>query len=186
MQEGEMGNKYDRTPPELQQYILTCILSAGKRADFARDKVNAITADVPPGVLPCEWMLRQGDLESHLRKHRTGKYNTLTKAIARINELDLAIATEGELRSVPGIGFKTSRILLVRSRPNVNHAVLDTWTLKFLRDNGVLKVPEVTPGSECEYVRLETELLRLYSEQFPGLTPAEADEKVWLHYSGRG
>jgi thermostable 8-oxoguanine DNA glycosylase len=176
------GNKYDRSQAELQQYILTCILTAGNRAEFAEQKTNDITADVPDGMLPCDFLSKKENLEEYLRSKRTGKYRYLATAIRRICELDLATASDEELRTVPGISFKTSRIFMLRSRQSVPHAAIDTHTLKFLRENGVFNVPDKPPTSECDYLRLEAELLRLFSEKYPSLTPAEADERVWNLY----
>jgi hypothetical protein len=122
---------------------------------------------------------------SHPQIELIARYSAAKAVEGVFAQVCRALVTEEELRSVPGIGFKTARIFLVRSRRKVRHAVLDVWTLKFLKVNGVPNVPQVTPRSECDYVRLEAELLRLYDEQFPGLTPAEADEQVWLQYSGR-
>lgn len=180
------GNKFDRTLAELQQYILSCILTAGNRAEFAEQKVNEITADVPNGTLPCEFLMDKGDLEVYLRSRRTGKYRYLARAIERISQLDLKNATDVELRSIPGVSFKTSRIFMLRSRYNVSHAAIDTHTLKFLRENGVADVSDTPPTSECDYLKLEAELLRLLSEKYPTLTPAEADEKVWNSYRLKG
>ena len=55
----DTGNKYDRTDPELQQYILTCILTAGMPGRFAEQKVNEITAEIPDGAMPCEVLLQK-------------------------------------------------------------------------------------------------------------------------------
>jgi hypothetical protein len=71
---------------------------------------------------------------------------------------------------------------MLRSRYNLQHAAIDTHVLKFLRDNDVPNVPEKPPGTECEYLRLEAELLRLFSEKYPTLTPAQADAGVWKSY----
>lgn len=174
--------KYDRTQAELQQYILTCILTAGNRAEFARQKVNQITADVPDGQLPCRYLSDKKDLDAFLQNNRTGKYRHLSKSIRRIAELDLATVTESELRTIPGVSFKTARIFLLRTRHDVQHAVLDTHTLKYLRERGVMDVPEKSPSKECEYLRLESELIRLFSEEFPTESLAQADSIVWEHY----
>jgi thermostable 8-oxoguanine DNA glycosylase len=179
------GNKFDRSLAELQQYILTCILTAGQKAEFAEQKANDITADIPEGNLPCEFLIAKDDLDGYLRSRRTGKYRYLAQAIRRIAELDLTTATEQELRSVPGISFKTARIFLLRSRRDAPHAALDVHTLRFLRDHSSMEVPDRPPSSECEYLKLEAELLRLFAEKYPALSPAEADEKVWNLYRAK-
>lgn len=176
------GVKYDRTPAELQQYILTCILAGGKTASDVEKKVNAVTAEVPDGTMPCDHLLQKANLKEYLQCNRTGMYQRLMGAISQITQLDLKTATVEELRTIPGVGPKTSRLFLLRSRRNVSHAAIDTHTLKFLRSNGVSRVPEKTPVSDCEYLRLEAELLRLFAEKYPDLTPAEADAKVWESY----
>jgi thermostable 8-oxoguanine DNA glycosylase len=179
------GDKFDRSQAELQQYILTCILTAGQKAEFAEQKANDLTADIPEGKLPCQVLVAKDDLDGYLRSRRTGKYRYLGQAIRRIAELDLTTATEQELRSVPGISFKTARIFLLRSRQGAPHAALDVHTLRFLRENSAMAVPDKAPSSECEYLKLEAELLRLFSEKYPGLTPSQADGVVWNSYRGK-
>jgi hypothetical protein len=87
------GDKFDRSQAELQQYILTCIITVRQRAGFVEQKVNDITADVPDGVLPSEFLSKKSNLDDYLRIKRTGKYGYLAKAIRRICELDLSTAT---------------------------------------------------------------------------------------------
>ena len=179
------GNKYDRAEAELQQYLLGCILTAGQRATVAEQKCNDITADIPDGELPCNYLCKKRDLDAYLRSKRTGKYRYLANAIRRICRLDLSTATDEELRTIPGVGFKTSRMFMFRTRRNAPYVALDVHILNFLRDNGVLDVPAGTPASECEYLRLEAEALRMFSKKYPNLSPAEADAKVWESYSSK-
>jgi endonuclease III len=182
MKEIFTDTKFDRTPAELQQYLLTCILSAGKQADDVKYKVNAITEGVPDGMLPCDFLLAKEDLEGFLRSKRTGMYKRLLQAIPRIAQFDLRTVTIEELQAVKGVGPKTSRLFLIRSRRDAPHAAIDTHTLKFLRDHRIADVPDKSPSTECEYLRLEAELLRLYSAEFPDRSPAEADAIVWNSY----
>ncbi len=86
-----------RTPAELEQYFLSCILAGGKTASDVERKINAITTEVPEGVVPCNYLLKKQSLEAYLRQHKTGMYTRLVKAISAITKLDIKLATDDEL-----------------------------------------------------------------------------------------
>jgi thermostable 8-oxoguanine DNA glycosylase len=64
------------------------------------------------------------------------------------------------------------------SRPNENHAIIDTHILKWLKAQGVSNVPKATPTAK-NYTRLEQEFLSRVPD---GMTPAEFDLQIWKSY----
>lgn len=94
--------------------------------------------------------------------------------------LNLRTCTIDDLEKIKGIGPKTSRAFLLHTRPNQRVAAVDTHLLKFLKDNGVEKVPKSTPSKGKNYFRLEQAFLTLCDKV--GRIPAEYDLEIWNHY----
>jgi hypothetical protein len=64
------NDKFDRTPAELQQYLLCCILTTGNSAEFAENEADVITAEVPDAVMPCDFLLQNENLEDYVRSKK--------------------------------------------------------------------------------------------------------------------
>lgn len=128
-------------------------------------------------------MLAEGSLEANLRRARLGKYGLLARgyaAMATDPALDLRAATPERLEAVPGFGPKSSRFLILHSRPGARVAVIDTHVLKFLQAIGAERVPHGPPGPR-DYARLEA--LVLAEADRLGLAPADFDLRVWSWYA---
>lgn len=130
--------KTDRTPHELEVFLLFAVAVAGKTAHTVAPKVNALAKHVgEPLFSKIRAMEKQERLE--LLKHfRLGKYNTLMKFLD--TPWDGTMTTES-LERLPGVGPKTSRFFLMHSLPNPTPmAALDTHILKYLRSHGIPKL----------------------------------------------
>ena len=82
-----------------------------------------------------------------------------------------------ELVRVKGIGPKTARFFVMHSRRDQKVATLDVHILKWLREQGVERVPSQTPQNEVAYKRLEEKFLKLAKGL--GKDPAELDLEIW-------
>lgn len=186
---------YERTNEELERFLMFCIAVAGKNAfttDKAFDKMIAFCERSYPGIMHDEGLLGTigealadgGLTPDHLKVFGFGCYNQRAKSfealfLAREAGRDLRRASPAELEQIPGIGMKTSRYFILHSRKNVPLAALDRHILRWLADHGVERVPQSTPQSAKEYLRLEQEFLKRVPR---GMTPAELDLNIWNFY----
>lgn len=189
--------KFDRTDDELLEFWLFCLLVAGKTAKTQARALQSFMDDLPsanPG-LPNTLRWRIGaaiqnpGLTYLMSKHRFGQYRRLHTAITQTlgftlpwrEPLDLRTCAIEDLEGITGVGPKTARFFLMHTRPGQRFAALDTHILKLLREEGVEKVPTVTPGSPRQYRRLEDEFLRLADAS--GMSVAEFDLSTWKRFS---
>lgn len=182
--------KYDRTEAELEEWLLFCIVAAGKTAKTqARLLDNFLTSlrenygseKTTPFQLIYNadnvWCLR-----SEIEKSRLGQYNRLEKSFRKAAEFigKMKTITREELETIPGIGPKTSRFYLLHSRPNQQMAVLDTHILHYMRDNGLTSLT-VTPDKK-KYLQVEEVFLN--HARSINKTIADLDLEIWKKYSG--
>jgi hypothetical protein len=114
---------------------------------------------------------------------KLGKYRLLEQsyvAAAHDQSLDLSRVSTDDLEALPGFGKKSSRFLIVHSRPDMDLAVIDTHVLKYLREVGAPSVPDTIPSGE-EYLRLERLILAEAAKY--GMKPHVFDLAVWSWYS---
>ena len=184
---------YNRTQPELEEFLLFAILVAGKTAKTQAEKLNLFLQDHPVknGTLndkkdsPFEFIQRLINLNMlklWMMDCKLGQYNRLDKAIRGILQFKgkLDSVSAQELETIDGIGPKTSRFFLLHSRPNLRVAVLDTHILKFLSEMGY-KVPKATPSSKKKYRKIELDFLTECDNA--GKNPADMDLEIWKSYS---
>ena len=190
---------YNRTPAELQEWLLYCICVAGKRSNvetrkldgFLQDKsytLNMLTSRSPFNIIRrlhggaiedagCNWLMQ------YLKKHKLApyqqRYNSFSDVVRLLPD-DLSEVTVDELQAVRGIGPKTSRFFLTHSREDFNEPILDTHILRFLRDMGH-NVPSVTPQSPKKYAQV-AEIFKSYARSV-NKTVAELDLEVWKSFS---
>jgi thermostable 8-oxoguanine DNA glycosylase len=177
---------YCRTPEQLEELLIFCVLVAGKRAQGTARALACLLRQTHQqarlATLRPFQALRQVEglerLSRLLRRHGIGlnrqKARTLHALLAL--ELDLRHCSLEQLEAVPGIGPKTARMFLLHSRPGQRLACLDRHLLRCLAQQGV-RVPRQTPGSRQAYLRLEEVVLTLADQA--GMTPAEFDLTVW-------
>jgi len=171
--------KYDRTEFELQEFALFCISVAGKQASSTAKRLEKLL-NCSDGNFPFEKiknLISKNRLEIELRNCSFGQYSKLIKAFRGLVEtnLDLKTCTIDDLEKIHGIGAKTSRYLLLHSRPNMEIACLDTHILRYLKQLGH-NVPKSTPTGS-RYKKIE----RIFLEHARELKkdPAELDLEIW-------
>jgi hypothetical protein len=185
------------TRPELEWWILFGIAVAGKTAKVTEQKIKdfldpGVTSRWKPHITPFEivkFYIRYKQLDRHLHRAKLGKYKLLNKAYRVAVKLDTNMLEYyspeyalGILMSIPGIGPKTARMILMYAFPH--HAnlwvPLDTHVLHWMRDQGY-QAPRATPTGN-EYSRLES--IFLWEAKDRGITARELDTEIWMKYSG--
>jgi thermostable 8-oxoguanine DNA glycosylase len=120
-----------------------------------------------------------------LRWAKLGQYTRISKAFFDLanSELNLETCSVEELEQISGIGPKTARFFKLHTDLLAKCAALDTHVLKFLRGGGVENVPDITPSSKKEYLRLELEFLKLFHKQNLYESLADYDLAIWRRFS---
>ncbi len=180
--------KFDRTEAELEEFLLFCVLVAGKNSKVQAKKLeDFIETKLSKLHSPFERinrMIYSDFLIFVMKEIKLGQYSRLSKCFTELMALKgtLSTCTVADLEAISGIGRKTSRFFLTHSRPNQNFAVLDTHILKWLNTHGV-PAPKSTPSSDKLYQHLSDKWMELSSIHYPTLTPSERDLLVWKEYS---
>jgi hypothetical protein len=152
-----------RTPAELEEFLLFCVVVAGKNADQQALKLERFLG----GRRPFAYLRaidRDGSLEARLRDVRLGKYALLCRSFRELSRsgADLGACAWEHLTRFPGIGIKTAKFFVLHSRPNQMHGVLDTHVLSWMRDHWEpegprrLPVPRHSPQDPGAYRFWET------------------------------
>ena len=172
---------HNRSQSELEEFLLFCIMVAGKSAKQTAQKLNLFLHKRDSNESPLEYvdnLLHEGYLEQAMRNARLGQYGRLGNAFAGIVKFQgrLHEVSVEDLESINGIGPKTARFFLLHSRPDQRLAVLDTHLLAHMREDLGMDVPKSTPNKN-KYKVLEEKLLKVIDES--GKTFAEYDLDVW-------
>lgn len=181
--------KYDRTPAELQEFWLFCLVVAGKtamtQAKLLDGFINDLLEDMPHAdATPFEALqnaVDEGWLLDKLKKSRLGQYTRLEKAMKASLALDLVNDAVDKFEAIPGVGSKTARFFLLHTRKDQKIAVLDTHVLRFMRDQG-LTTQVGTPPSGPKYAALEQIFIGL--AEAAKMSIADYDLHIWRTYSG--
>ena len=181
---------YNRTLPELEEFLLFSILVAGKKSTTTAIKLEKfIRSQRLYGVndfSPMQFIsfLERGDglLRQAIVKVKLGQYNRVEAAFRGILKIygRLRSVSVAELESVKGIGPKTARFFVLHTRKYQDHAVLDTHILRYLRDLGIEDVPKTTPSGK-KYLKFENVFLEI--ARLKNLRPADLDLQIWKQYS---
>ena len=188
--------KYDRTEEELQEFLLFCIVVAGKTAYIQAKKLDELLASInkrlmmPEHVSPFQSLIsadQHGILMEEISLVKLGQYRKIYAGFKYITQhkYDLRNTTPSELELIPGVGMKTSRFFLLHS--NISYkdqiAILDTHILKFIRENIDHRAPKSTPTISVTYKYWED--LFLYWCQCNNKNVADFDLEVWKSYARR-
>jgi thermostable 8-oxoguanine DNA glycosylase len=179
------------TDSELEELLIFTICVAGKTAKTIAPRVhNLLNFDWGMGCYGWEFrspfekieLLGREELSYALKEVGIGCYNQKAHTIfhTAISNFNLRTCSIEDLEKIKGIGPKTAQAFVMWSRPNIQKAILDTHILKWLRDQGVDRVPKSTPPRGATYDRLEQEFLKRVPED---MTPAEFDLMIWQKYS---
>jgi thermostable 8-oxoguanine DNA glycosylase len=178
---------YNRNQRELEEFLMFCIMVAGKSAKQTAQKLNLFLSKRENNESPLEYvdaLLHEElgiNLEQAMRNGRLGQYGRLKKAFAGILKFQghLHEVSVEDLESINGIGPKTARFFILHSRKNARHAVLDTHILKWLKLHGE-NAPKSTPSGN-KYIQLENRFLQLANDY--NMSVADLDLSVWKQYS---
>lgn len=183
---------YNRTPEQLEEFLLFCIFVANKPANITAKKLDEFLRFGTISESSFEVIkrfLKGGYLDSELKRIKVGQYKRigvcLRELVTKISSGEqLKNILFEELISIHGIGYKTASYFISCTQKNCRRMALDTHALRFLRDMKIQDVPKSTPGNLKQYQRLEKEYLN-FADKYPELKPAEFDLYVWKFYSGR-
>lgn len=125
-----------RTPAELEEFLLFCVVVAGKNADQQAAKLERFLGGRRPFAF-LRACARDGSLGARLRQVRLGKYALLDRSFTALcgSGADLRTCGWRELTAFPGIGIKTAKFFVLHSRPGEMHGVLDTHVLAWMREH---------------------------------------------------
>jgi thermostable 8-oxoguanine DNA glycosylase len=185
---------FNRTEEQLQEFLLFCIVVAGKTAYIQAKKLQEFFDSVnarlmmPDHVSPFQTVKssnQHGILLEEIQKAKLGQYKKIYSAFKFIAEhkYDLTIMKPGDLELIPGVGMKTSRFFLLHSNKTYknNIAVLDTHILKFIKENIDDRAPKSTPTISVTYKYWEDVFLHWC--ELNNKNVAEFDLQVWNSYS---
>jgi len=176
---------FERTEDNLQEFLLFCIIVAGKKATTQASKLDnffervTIVYGVASPFRQIKELLDRKQLRSELMYSGIGQYNRITGAFQQVIKLNPKTCTLEELEAIPGIGKKTSRFFLVHSRLGQQHTILDTHILAYMKKNRLARgIPKATPASNKRYKYLETIFLK-HMKKLNIKSVAEFDLKIW-------
>ena len=185
--------KYNRNKSQLQEWLLYCIMVAGKKSEIETQKLAKFLRDgrmgfnLSPFVMIRKLMgissCAEDGLMQQLKKYKiapyTMRYNSFVDAVNLLPD-DLSEVTIDDLQQVRGISTKTSRFFLTHSREDFDEPVLDTHILRYLSDLGY-DVPKSTPQNPTVYAKVSAIFKRLAN--FEGKSVTDFDLEVWKQYS---
>ena len=179
---------FNRSQADLELFAVFAVCVAGKKAQQTADKVNEHFRDVQTPtkqLTPFETiksLIGANIFGGYLQHARFGQYKRIYRALRDLAEssIDFKTCTVEDLEAIHGIGPKTSRFIIMHSRPNQRLATLDTHILRWMRDQGI-ETPKATPQSKKLYKELEDKFLTLCDKC--AILPSQLDLKIWKKYS---
>ncbi len=188
---------FNRCPHELEEFLLFCIVAAGKNSYIQANKLEQFLAPWrKDGYAPFNAIYTM-DIERHsldffLRDVKMGQYQRIATAFRGVSDFfrydfdnprfhPLSTVPVRYLECVKGIGMKTSRFFVMHTRKNQYYACLDTHILQWLGSKGH-EVPKTTPNG-VKYLELE-KLFLDYAKDM-GMLPAALDLQIWNEAQSR-
>lgn len=180
---------FNRTRRELEEFLLFCIVVAGKTAKVQDQKLDQFLKLLEaaheergrnegwykPQATYFDMLFRIDPMDL-LKRVKMGQYRRIYRGFKEVIWLDPETATLEEIEAVPGIGPKSARFFILYSRPNQRVAVLDTHIMKYLRSTGLASDKDLPHGST--YKRLEQAFLELCDRR--QISPIDLDFEIWL------
>ena len=179
---------FNRSQADLELFAIFAVCVAGKKAQQTADKVNNHFRDTQTPtkqLTPFETIKSLINIRvfgAYLQFAKFGQYKRIYRALRDLTEsgIDLKTCTVEDLEAIHGIGPKTSRFIIMHSRPKQRLATLDTHILRWMRDQGI-ETPKATPQSRKLYKELEDKFLTLCDKC--AILPSQLDLKIWKKYS---
>lgn len=185
---------FNRTKNELEEFLLFCIVVAGKTAYIQSEKLDEFLNSIntrlmmPDSAGPFQSIKsaeQHGILLEEIKKAKLGQYKKINSAFEFITKYNLILnnTTPEELELIPGVGMKTSRFFLLHSDINYKDdiAILDTHILKFIRENIDIRAPKSTPTNYNSYKFWENQFLIWCKNNHKNT--ANFDLEVWKSYA---
>ncbi len=185
---------YNRSHHELEEFLLFCIVVAGKTAYIQAQKLEQFLSSVntrlmmPENINPFQTIKsaeQHGILFEEIKKAKLGQYKKIYSGFKYISEREynLSKMTPKILEEIPGVGMKTSRFFLLHSDTFYKDqiAILDTHILKFIKENIDDRAPKSTPVIPLTYRYWESKFLTWCSENNKNV--ADFDLEVWKTYA---
>ena len=185
---------YNRNQYELEEFLLFCIVVAGKTAYIQAQKLNDFLVSVntrlymPENINPFQSLKsaeQHGILMEEIQKAKLGQYKKIYAGFKYISncQLDLRKTTTEQLEVIPGVGMKSSRFFLLHSDQIFKNkiAILDTHILKFIKENIDNRAPKSTPTIRVTYKYWED--VFLYWCELNNKNVADFDLEVWKSYA---
>jgi thermostable 8-oxoguanine DNA glycosylase len=186
--------KYNRTQNELEEFLLFCIVVAGKTAYIQAQKLEEFLTSVnkrlmmPEHINPFQSLKsaeQHGILFEEIKLAKLGQYRKIYSGFKYLaeKEYNLSRMTPKILEEIPGVGMKTSRFFLLHSDTFYKDriAILDTHILKFIKENIDERAPKSTPVIPLTYRFWEDRFLNWCSENNKNV--ADFDLEVWKSYA---
>ena len=175
---------FNRSKPELQEFLLFCVCAAGKNAKGAARGLQRFL-DRKSDIQPFDKVRRFRSiptLAKVLKKCGIGCYNNKARTFCELacSKMDLRTCSVGRLEEIYGIGPKTARFYLMHSRRNQRLACLDTHVLRWLSDQGYEEIPKTTPTGS-RYRKIESLFLSIADRH--QVKPEYLDLEIWKAYS---
>ena len=187
---------YNRTESQLQEFLLFCILVAGKTAYIQAKKLEEFLSSInerlmmPEHCSPFQSIKsaeQHGILMEEILRSKLGQYKKIYNGFKYISEREYNLnrMTPQILECIPGVGMKTSRFFLLHSDIYYKDkiAVLDTHILKFIKENIDDRAPKSTPVIAITYKYWEDAFL--YWCESNNKKVADFDLEVWKSYAKR-
>lgn len=180
---------YSRSESELEEFLLFCILVAGKTAYIQAKKLDEFLTstnekcEVLLSPFQClKFLYDNNILLYQLVSCKIGQYNRIHKAFSYIanNNINISKCTLDDLEKIPGVGPKTSRFFMLHSR-KCEVAILDTHILKWMRNIGYNDAPKSSPTDKKIYKKWESIFIEYCKDNDKDL--AEFDLEIWNSYS---
>ena len=185
---------YDRSSSELEEFLLFCIVVAGKTAYIQAQKLEDFLVSVnkrlmmPENINPFQTIKsaeQHGILFEEIKLAKLGQYKKIYSGFKYISdrEYNLSRMTPKILEEIPGVGMKTSRFFLLHSDTFYKDkiAILDTHILKFIKENIDDLAPKSTPVIPLTYRFWESKFLTWCLENKKNV--ADFDLEVWKSFA---
>ena len=185
---------YDRSSSELEEFLLFCIVVAGKTAYIQAQKLEDFLVSVnkrlmmPENINPFQTIKsaeQHGILFEEIKLAKLGQYKKIYSGFKYISdrEYNLSRMTPKILEEIPGVGMKTSRFFLLHSDTFYKDkiAILDTHILKFIKENIDDRAPKSTPVIPLTYRFWESMFLTWCLENKKNV--ADFDLEVWKSFA---
>ena len=185
---------YSRKRGELEEFLLFCIVVAGKTAYIQAQKLEDFLKSInirlmmPESSSPFQSLKsanQHGILMEEILRAKLGQYKKIYNGFKYISEreYDLTRMTPEELELIPGVGMKTSRFFLLHSDKTYKDkiAIIDTHILKFIKENIDIQAPKSTPTIRVTYKYWEDRFL--YWCESNNKNVADFDLEVWKSYA---